>query len=77
MACHVTASEALQVEQTLGQAFRGVAVGTATVGQGFRAASLQLLQTAQLRVREHVSDVGITEEDTHRDIQRLGQTLST
>lgn len=45
---HVTAFEALQVIEALGQSLGRLAVGSAAVGQGVGAAALQTLRTAQI-----------------------------
>lgn len=60
--CHITPFEALQVEQSLSQSLGSFCVGTATVGEGIRAAPLQGLQAAQFRVRvtQAICKIGIT-----------------
>lgn len=62
VSCHVTPFEALQVEQPLSQSLGGFCVGTATIGEGIRAAPLQGLQAAQFRVRvaQAICEIGIT-----------------
>lgn len=59
---HVTPFEALQVEQPLSQSLGSLCVGTATIGEGIRAAPLQSLQAAQFRVRvaQAICEIGIT-----------------
>lgn len=45
---HITAFEALQVIEALGQPFGSLRVGPAAIGQSVGAAALQMLQTAQI-----------------------------
>lgn len=47
---HITAFEALEVIQALGQPLGGLAVGSAAIGQSVCAAALQTLQTAQITI---------------------------
>lgn len=75
---HITAFEALEVIQALGQPLGGLTVGSAAVGQSVRAAALQALQTAEIavfRVRQRVCEVGITrgEENIGTDTQAGAQ----
>lgn len=62
VSCHVTALEALQIEEPLGQSFGSICVDAAAVGESIRAAPLQRVHAAQLRVRvaQHICEVGIT-----------------
>ncbi len=76
---HITALEALEVIETLGQPLGGLTVGSAAIGQSVGAAALQTLQTAQitlLRVRQHVCEVGIAggEENTRTHIHTYKHT---
>ncbi len=60
MSCHVTALEALQKEEPLGQSFGSICVDAAAVGESIRAAPLQRVHAAQLRVAQRICEVGIT-----------------
>lgn len=78
---HITAFEALEVIEALGQPLGGLTVGSAAIGQSVGAATLQTLQTAQIAlvwVRQHVCEVGIAGEEnihthtkTHMQVDRL------
>ncbi len=62
VSCHVTALEALQIEEPLSQSFGSICVDAAAVGESIRAAPLQRVHAVQLRVRvaQHICEVGIT-----------------
>lgn len=80
---HITALEALEVIEALGQPLGGFTVSSAAIGQSVGAAALQTLQTAQITllwVRQHVCEVGIageenirtkTDTNTHKQVPRL------
>lgn len=64
VSCHVTALEALQIEQSLGQSFGSICVNAAAISESICAAPFQRVHAAQLRVRvaQHICEVGITVE---------------